>query len=81
MELDLKQRLTISDGKRIWKHFQRFSEYEDLRDLYNKVVPEIVKFEEKLIDYSYDLEQKAAIIRQFDSNLTAKADKSTLAKF
>jgi len=27
------------DGQRIWKHFQRFAEYNDLKDLYNKVVP------------------------------------------
>ena len=46
---DLDSKLTIADGKRIWKHFQRFSEYDDLKDLYGKVIPEIAKFEEELI--------------------------------
>ena len=25
--------LKVDDGKRIWRHFQRFCEYEDLKDL------------------------------------------------
>jgi len=45
----LTSTLTASDGQRIWKHFQRFAEYEDLKDLYQKVVPEIAKFEQKMI--------------------------------
>ena len=39
------------DGKHIWKNFQRFAEYEDLRGLYQKVVPEISKFEGRIIDF------------------------------
>lgn len=31
--------LNIEDGKRIWRHFQRFAEYNDLKELYNKCIP------------------------------------------
>ena len=41
-----------SDGKRIWRHFKRFAEYEDLKDLYSKVMPQIQLFEEKILDFS-----------------------------
>jgi hypothetical protein len=34
-----------SDGVKIWKYFQRFAEYSDLKDLYNKCIPEMAKFE------------------------------------
>lgn len=43
--------LDIEDGKRIWRHFKRFAEYDDLKDLYQKVMPEIAKFEERLHDF------------------------------
>ena len=48
-EIDLKVPLT--DGQRIWKNFQRFAEYDDLKELYSKVLPEIGKFETKLMQF------------------------------
>ena len=49
---DLQQeKMEKSDGKRLWKNFQRFSEYTDLKDLYNRVVPEISKFEKRMQQY------------------------------
>jgi hypothetical protein len=47
----LNQKIDQADGKRIWDYFTRFAEYQDLKDLYNKVIPEIGKFETKLLDY------------------------------
>jgi len=47
----------MTDGQRIWKHFQRFSEYDDLKDLYGKVIPEIAKFEEKVIQFSNEMDK------------------------
>ena len=43
--VDMQAKLTVQDGKRIWRHFQRFAEYDDLKDLYTKCVPELAKFE------------------------------------
>lgn len=31
--------LTNDDGKKIWRHFQRFAEYNDLKELYSKCIP------------------------------------------
>lgn len=63
MNQRLSQNLSAKDGRRIWKHFQRFAEYEDLKDLYNRVIPEIAKFEEKIINYERDVENSKCIIR------------------
>jgi hypothetical protein len=30
---------------KIWKHFERFAEYKDLKQLHKIVIPEISKFE------------------------------------
>lgn len=45
------QYLTKNDGVRFWRQLKRFAEYEDLKDLYNRVMPEIFKFESKIIDF------------------------------
>ena len=34
-----KDNLNKDDGKRIWRHFQRFAEYNDLKELYTKCIP------------------------------------------
>jgi hypothetical protein len=43
---DLSLKLDKNDATRIWKHFQRFAEYSDLKDLYAKCIPELAKFEQ-----------------------------------
>lgn len=49
---DVNKKLDSSDGKRIWRHFYRFAEYNDLKDLYNKCIPQLAKFEQQVFDYS-----------------------------
>ena len=63
-ELDLK--VEKEDLTELWLHFDRFSLYEDLKSLHSKVIPEIAKFEQKLINYSYEIEKNKLIIKQFD---------------
>ena len=45
------KKLTIQDGQRIWKHFQRFAEYDDLKDLYQRCIPQLANFESKVEDF------------------------------
>ena len=58
----LAQKLELSALSPIWKHFDRFALYEDLKILHNKVMPEIQKFEERLISCDQEL-QKTSMIR------------------
>ena len=41
-------------------------------------MPEIAKFEQKVIDFKYDIEKCNLIIRKFDEDLTHKIDKTAL---
>lgn len=66
------------DATRIWKHFQRFADYEDLKELYQKCIPELAKFEVKMIDYSDQIEQCKQIIEHFDKVMTEKANKASV---
>ena len=54
---DMFKKLTDQDGKRIWRHFQRFAEYNDLKLLYNKMLPELVKIEKKILDFQHENDQ------------------------
>ena len=45
MFIEVSKRLSVKDGTRIWRHFQRFAEYSDLKTLYQKFIPELVKVE------------------------------------
>ncbi|CDW86627.1 UNKNOWN [Stylonychia lemnae] len=75
-QLNLK--IDLDEGKRIWKNFTKYCLYEDLKDLYNKTVPEIQKFEHKLMEFNSDLEKQQIIIRRFDEILTDKASKQNI---
>ena len=71
-------RLNKKDGQQIWRYFRRFAEYDDLKDLYKKVIPQLAKFEQKIIDCQSELNQTALIIRQFDENISSKAEKHAI---
>ena len=66
----------MTDGKRIWRHFQRFAEYEDLRDLYKKCIPEISKFECRILDFNDELQKCQFVLRKFEEILMQKAEKT-----
>jgi len=53
----LNSKIDLEEGKRIWKNFTKYCLYDDLKDLYNKTVPEIQKFEHKLMEFNSDLEK------------------------
>ena len=54
---ELNFKLNKSDAANIWKHFDRFALYNDLKDLYGKTIPELVKFEQKIINFQAEFEQ------------------------
>ena len=59
---------------------QRLAEYEDLRDLYAKVIPEISKFEQRLIDFKTSTDNCEQIVRSLDELLISKVDKMYIAE-
>lgn len=74
------EKMSLKDGQRLWRQHQRFAEYEDLRDLYKKCLPEILKFEQKLINYQGEIDRTHLIIRKFDEQMISKAEKNAVDK-
>lgn len=72
--------MNIKDGQRIYRQFQRFAEYEDMRELYMKCIPEIAKFEKRIMDISDEVVKLNMVIRTFDEVLMQKAEKTQITK-
>ena len=77
----LAQKADLIEMTKVWDQFQRFAEYKDLKDLHTLVVPEISKFESKLIEYQQKLEGVDQIIRTFDEIIQTKLSKITFREF
>ena len=75
VETHMGEKMNYKDSQKIWQHFQRFAEYSDLKDLYSKTIPELAKFEQKIIDFQTDSDKMHLVISRFDEHLTKKASK------
>jgi hypothetical protein len=53
----LKEKVDFTEIERIWKNFEKFAMYDDLKDLYMKTIPEIFKFEGKIEEHRRDVEK------------------------
>ena len=71
----IETKMDIEEGTKIWGQFDKYSQHEDLKELYKIVNPEIAKFEQKIIDFDREIEQFKRMIRQFDQNLLTKSNK------
>ena len=45
MRWEIDRKIELPEIKKIWKNLERFALYDDFKDLHNKVIPEIAKFE------------------------------------
>jgi hypothetical protein len=50
----------------MWRQFDRFAEYDDLKKLHGMVVPEIAKFEQKIYESEKKIESYKLILSNFD---------------
>lgn len=71
-------KLDKREGTKIWKHFQRFAEYDDLKDLYNKCIPELAKFEQRIFDFQAENEKVTLMMRRFDEVISSKTNKAAM---
>ena len=60
---------------------KRFALYDDLKELHNKVLPEIAKFEQRIIELDSLHEKNNLIIREFDNSIAQKASKFSFKEF
>ena len=62
----------------MWQNFSKYALYQDYKDLYTRTVPEVKKFEEKMIKHDVDMQKTLAMVRRFDEVVTEKANKLEL---
>ena len=62
LKADLKLKTYNEETLRIWKNFNNYAEYNDLKDLYSKTLPELRNFEDKLITLSNDYAKTQTIV-------------------
>jgi len=74
-------RVSEKEGKEIWKNFQNYSKYDDLRDLYQRCVPPISKFEDKIKAVRDDVAKFHQIIINFDSMICEKVNRETFKEY
>jgi hypothetical protein len=74
----LQDKATVEETQQIWDHFNKFAFYEDLKDLYNRTLPELARFEERLIKFNSHLEKNDIILRRFDEIISEKSSKLDL---
>jgi len=74
----MNSKIGPKEAKKIWDNFSCYASFSDLRSLYNKVVPEIQKFESKLLEISKDQVKLEQIVTRFDEVLSEKVSKLNL---
>ena len=50
--IDLK--MSQKEGMKLWANFKKYAQYDELKDLYKKVLPAISGFEDKLKTFMMD---------------------------
>ena len=75
---DILIKMDKNDAKTIWTHMQRFAYYDDLKDLNDKFLPELAKFESTIIGFKADNEKQCLMMRDFDETLAQKGSKNQI---
>jgi hypothetical protein len=66
------------ETQRVWEEFKKYSSYDDLKDLYNKVMPTLKNYEQKMMVMGNEYEQSKEMIRRYDEILSEKANKMAI---
>eukprot|EP00347_Sterkiella_histriomuscorum_P007561 403348445 len=74
----LPKKAENTEIKKVWENFVNYCSYQDLKDLYNKVMPPLSSFESKMMEMSRDYDQSKEMIRRYDEVLLEKANKMAI---
>ena len=75
---NLHSKMDNTEGTKIWKHFDRFALYDDLKDLRHECIPQLAKFEQRIIEFTLAQDQSQHIIRRFDETIAQKSSKQAV---
>lgn len=80
IEDQLKGKVEKPELTKLWTELERYAFYEDFKDLYQKTVIPVQKFEQELLEYDKDHKKMRQMIKQFDENLSLKSNKKDIWK-
>lgn len=80
LEDQLKGKVEKFEITKIWIEFKRYAFYEDFKDLYQKTVVPMQKFEQEMLDFGKGHKQMEQMIKRFDENLALKSNKKDVWK-
>ncbi len=66
------------ETERQWEEMKKYALYNDLKDLYGKVIPPLAGFDAKMDMMSQSYEQSKEMIRRYDEVLLDKANKTSI---
>ena len=78
-EIDTK--MAAKEGQKLWANFRKYAQYDELRELYRKTMPEISKFEDKLKENNDHNNKLDLCIRRIDEVICTKTDRNTMKEF
>ena len=77
---DINRRMLIKADKdqfqKIQMDLKRFALYDDFKDLYNKTMKPMQKFQDQMHEYSQEHREVKAAVRSLDESLMGKANKT-----
>ena len=76
LELESKAQKDIVDG--IQENMQNYCRYDEMKALYNKVLPKLAQFDKLISKYDKDHKQQKDIIKRYDEVMSQKANKLNL---
>lgn len=74
-------KLSAKEGQKLWANFQDYAKYTELKNLYDKVMPAISSFEDKLKSNNDRNIRIDETVRRIDEVICIKADRSNLKEF
>jgi hypothetical protein len=74
----MSKKTDITETERILDSLKMYALYQDLKDLYAKVMPPLATFEQKMDEMAAGYEQSKEVIRRYDEVISDKASKSAI---
>ena len=74
----LKTVVVKKDERKLWDHFKGYATLDSFKDLYDRCLPQIQRFEKRIADFDHKNSIMTEIVRSFDESISSKASKLTV---
>lgn len=81
LKREMEEKAENEEVAKIWHHFLNYAEYKELKELYNKVMPELARYEQQTLESTDEIARFREIIVRFDEVLSEKSSKQEMRIF